>query len=50
MLKYLGERELATRIQSALEQVLGEGRVQTTDLGGRATTSEFTNAVISLLG
>jgi isocitrate dehydrogenase (NAD+) len=50
MLKFLGERDIATKIQSALEQVLSEGRVQTGDLGGQATTSEFTNAVISLLG
>ncbi len=49
MLKYLNERERAARIQSALEKVLAEGKVLTRDLGGNATTLEFTDAVIHAL-
>ena len=46
MLKHLGERERAMQIQNALETVLAAGNVLTRDLGGRATTLEFTDAVI----
>ena len=49
MLRHLGERQAADRIQSALEKVLAEGKVRTGDLGGHATTIEFTNAVIGAL-
>jgi isocitrate dehydrogenase (NAD+) len=49
MLKHLGERDIALKVQSALEGVLASGTVLTRDLGGQATTSEFTNAVISFL-
>jgi isocitrate dehydrogenase (NAD+) len=46
MLKHIGEREVANRIQTALEKVLAEGKVLTRDLGGHATTIEFAEAVI----
>lgn len=49
MLKYLNERERAARVQSALEKVLAEGKVLTRDLGGKATTLEFTDAIIHAL-
>ena len=49
MLKHLNERERATRVQSALEKVLAEGKVLTRDLGGKATTLEFTDAIIRAL-
>jgi len=49
MLKHLGQREAADRIQSALEKVLAEGKMITRDLGGNATTLEFTDAVIRSL-
>jgi len=49
MLKHLGERDIALKVQSALERQLVSGKVLTRDLGGQATTSEFTNAVISSL-
>jgi isocitrate dehydrogenase (NAD+) len=45
MLDYLGERERAERIRGALTRVLTAGRVRTRDLGGTATTTEFTNAI-----
>lgn len=49
MLKHLDERERAMRIQTALEKVLAEGKVLTRDLGGQATTLDFTEAIIHAL-
>ena len=46
MLGHLGEREAAARFQSAIEQVYAEGRHLTGDVGGTASTAEFTDAVI----
>ena len=45
MLDHLGERAAATRIREALGRVLTGGVVRTRDLGGTATTTEFTDAV-----
>ena len=49
MLKHIDEREAADRIQTALEKVLAEGQVLTRDLGGQATTIEFTETIIRSL-
>jgi isocitrate dehydrogenase (NAD+) len=49
MLKHMGEREAADKIQNALERVLAEGTVLTRDLGGQATTLEFTETIIRSL-
>ena len=49
MLKHLNERERAVRIQAAIEKVLAEGKVLTRDLGGQATTLDFTEAIIRSL-
>ena len=49
MLDYIGESDAAQRIQTALEAVLVEGKVRTGDLGGSASTDEFTNAIIAAL-
>ncbi|MBC5996674.1 isocitrate/isopropylmalate dehydrogenase family protein [Romboutsia ilealis] len=43
MLRYLGEYDAAKKIERALEKVFIEGRVLTIDLGGNATTDEFTD-------
>jgi len=48
MLDHLGEHEVAKRIEEAVDKVLAEGP-RTPDLGGNATTEEFTNAVIQAL-
>ena len=48
MLKDFGETEAATRIVKAVETVLTAG-VRTADLGGAATTAEFTAAVVAAL-
>jgi isocitrate dehydrogenase (NAD+) len=45
MLEHLGERQRADRIRGALSRVLTEGRVRTHDLGGRASTTEFTDEI-----
>jgi isocitrate dehydrogenase (NAD+) len=42
MLDHLGEKPRAERIRVALTRVLTEGRVRTHDLGGQASTTEFT--------
>jgi isocitrate dehydrogenase (NAD+) len=49
MLDHLNERPAARRIEVALERVYREGQHATRDLGGRATTQEFTDAVIAAL-
>jgi isocitrate dehydrogenase (NAD+) len=45
MLDHIGERTPAARIREALTRVLAGGAVRTRDLGGTATTTEFTEAV-----
>lgn len=49
MLKYLEEFEAAEKIDNAVSKVLKEGKVVTSDLGGKATTMEFTEEVINKL-
>jgi len=45
LLDHIGERQEAERIRGALGSVLTAGAVRTHDLGGTASTSEFTDAV-----
>jgi isocitrate dehydrogenase (NAD+) len=49
MLDYLEENEIARRTENALHLVYREGRSLTGDVGGKATTAEFTDAVIGAL-
>jgi isocitrate dehydrogenase (NAD+) len=46
MLDYLNEMAAARRIENALHKVYREGKTLTQDVGGRASTAEFTAAVI----
>jgi isocitrate dehydrogenase (NAD+) len=46
MLAHLGEREAARRLQGAIESVYAEGKHLTRDLGGTASTADFTAAII----
>jgi isocitrate dehydrogenase (NAD+) len=46
MLDHAGRGDLAARLHVALEQVMRREAVRTRDLGGTATTTEFTDAVI----
>lgn len=48
MLRHLGHPDAADAVESAFELVLSEG-VATKDLGGQATTEDFTKAVITTL-
>lgn len=47
--EHIGQEDVGHRVRSAVEQVLWAGRVLTADLGGRATTIEFCDAVIGAL-
>jgi isocitrate dehydrogenase (NAD+) len=44
-----GEKDAARRIWRAMETVLSEGKIRTSDLGGAATTTEMTDALVSAL-
>jgi isocitrate dehydrogenase (NAD+) len=50
MLEHIGEGAGAARIRAALTNVLVAGVIRTRDLGGTATTTEFTDALIRVLG
>ena len=45
MLRHIGEGRIADRIMNALGSVLADGNVRTRDLGGTASTIEFTEAI-----
>jgi 3-isopropylmalate dehydrogenase len=49
MLDYLGEREKANAIESAVAQVIAEGRVRTYDMGGSSTTMEMADAIAAAI-
>jgi 3-isopropylmalate dehydrogenase len=45
MLDWLGETDMAARLERAVAAVIEEGHVRTYDMGGRATTMEMAQAV-----
>ena len=49
MLRYIGERKAADRVENALFAVFEEGQVRTRDIGGTAKTAEFADAIIKKL-
>jgi isocitrate dehydrogenase (NAD+) len=49
MLRDLGEAGAARRVLAAVDAVLTEGTVRTADIGGAATTTAFTDAVVAKL-
>ena len=49
LLRHLGEQHAAARIEQAIRSVIEAGQMVTGDLGGQATTQEFTQAVIERL-
>jgi isocitrate dehydrogenase (NAD+) len=49
MLKHLGYMEDANRLESALDQVLAEGKIVTYDLGGKAKTMEMAQEIVRKL-
>jgi isocitrate dehydrogenase (NAD+) len=50
MLDHIGERDAAARLQNAIHGAYAEGKHLTGDVGGTASTTEFTDAVIAKLG
>jgi isocitrate dehydrogenase (NAD+) len=49
LLDHIGDADRATRVRTALESTIREGHTLTGDLGGKATTDQFTEAVIARL-
>jgi isocitrate/isopropylmalate dehydrogenase len=46
MLRHIGERTSADVIFGAVSRVLAAGTTLTRDLGGKASTTEYTDAVV----
>jgi isocitrate dehydrogenase (NAD+) len=49
MLDYLNDEPRAQRVRTAIEETIREGKAVTRDLGGTATTDQFTDAIIARL-
>ena len=49
MLDHLGLTEHASKLRAAIREVLTSGKTKTRDLGGFATTQQFTTAVVNSL-
>jgi isocitrate dehydrogenase (NAD+) len=47
MLRHLGERDAAQKIEGAMLKVFTEGKVRTRDIGGQAATMEFAEAIMA---
>jgi isocitrate dehydrogenase (NAD+) len=47
MLRHLGERDAAQKIEQAMLKVFTEGKVRTRDIGGHAATMEFAEAIMA---
>ncbi len=50
MLDHLGLAKSAAAVRDAVAKVLAEGKVKTPDLGGKSTTAEMGEAVLSAIG
>src|SRR5207253_3401581 len=49
LLEHLGHGDSAVKVRRALEAVVREGKTVTRDLGGSASTDEFSDAIIARL-
>lgn len=49
MLRHLNKHEPAKKIHASVMRVLQDAKYLTPDLGGKSSTTEYTNAVISNL-
>ncbi len=49
MLDYLGEKDMADRLEAAVAAVIAEGAVRTYDMGGSSTTTDMAAAVVAKL-
>jgi isocitrate dehydrogenase (NAD+) len=50
MLDYMDKTDQAKAIRKAIDKVLSDGRVLTADMGGQASTTDITEAIINALG
>ena len=50
MLEHVGQAPVAQRIRDAIDAVVLEGRCRTADMGGSASTREYTDALVRALG
>ena len=46
LLRHIGLDDHANRISKAVYDVIGEGKTRTRDMGGSATTHQFTRAIL----
>jgi isocitrate dehydrogenase (NAD+) len=49
MLRHLGEREAAEKVEQAMLKVFRDGEVRTRDIGGTAKTMEFAEAIMAAM-
>ncbi|PYQ63575.1 MAG: hypothetical protein DMF53_09800 [Acidobacteria bacterium] len=49
MLYHMGKDEVAERVRRALREVVVNRRIRTRDLGGEATTTQFTDAIVDAI-
>ena len=49
MLEWLGETDMAERLESAIADVIKEGKVRTYDMGGKSSSLDIANAVAGKL-
>ena len=49
LLRHMGLTDHANRIEKAIFATLAEGKTITRDLGGKSSTSEYSNAIIGRL-
>ena len=49
MLKYINQNDVAYKIEKSLFKTIKERKILTPDLGGNATTTEYTNEIIKNL-
>ena len=47
MLDHVGRKDLGDRLRAGMDQTLNIDNVRTGDLGGKASTAEFTKALIA---
>ncbi|HSH76615.1 MAG TPA: isocitrate/isopropylmalate family dehydrogenase, partial [Longimicrobiales bacterium] len=50
MLEHVGQTPVAERIRDAIDTVVIQDRARTADMGGSATTREFTDAIVRAVG
>ncbi len=49
MLRYLGERDAADKVETAMLKVFVDGKFRTRDIGGASSTYEFADAIINTM-